>query len=212
MAMTREELEQLLTEMDLKFEVRGPAQLALIFRTQGYRHPDGEPYLLLVLELEEEGEYLRLFAPSAFVARGAYVDTFLRACAMVEWETKLIQFEYDDEDGEVRPMIEFPLEDGKVTRLQLERCIRSLCALLETFYVPLQKALDEGKIDLPRGDQRGIPPSPPAFLAELLIAALLAEGREPDDPRLVMLRKMVEELRSKGEAVPQPLPAPPEAL
>jgi hypothetical protein len=66
---------------------------------------------------------------------------------MIQWQTKMAQFEYDESDGEVRIIIEFPLEDNKLTDRQLRRCIVALVGILDRFYPVLKTAIDTGIVD-----------------------------------------------------------------
>lgn len=201
--MTQGEITGLLDEMGLKYRVHDPASVVLTFRTDRYVNPDGDKSLLLVIQLEEDGEYFKLFAPKAMRAGGEHLDTFLKACLMVQWETKFVQFELDTTDGEVRPMVEFALEDAVLTRRQLERCIMSLCRILEEFHEPLTRALREGVIELPRPGTAEEPP-PPEVMTELLILSLKARGAKDDDPQVVQLRRMLEEMKARKEDGGQP--------
>ncbi len=155
MAMTIEEVEALLTEIGFRFQ-RGPrAQVGMRFGMKQYLDRDGDKDLLVLVDLLENGEYLKVFAPMAFKATGDHADAFLRACSMVQWRTKLIQFEFDATDGEIRPIVEFPLEDGKVTRKQLERCIVGLAGIIDEYYPVLVRALKDGVVEFPpEGDPR----------------------------------------------------------
>ena len=150
MAMTIGEIAGILDQMEFKYAKRDDHTIALFMRMKTYENPENsEKSLLLVAQLLEEGEYFQLFAPKAFVVKGEHQDAFLRACAIIQWRTKLIQFEWDRNDGEVRPVIEFPLEDAKLTRKQFERCIQGMCSILDEFFPKLKKAADEGVVDFP---------------------------------------------------------------
>jgi hypothetical protein len=61
------------------------------------------------------------------------------------------QFEYDDSDGEVRPIIEWAVEDGTVTSKQLGRAIFGLVQIVDQFYPVLEQARTKGKIDMALG-------------------------------------------------------------
>jgi hypothetical protein len=63
---------------------------------------------------------------------------------MVQWKTKLIQFEFDARDGEVRPVIEFPLEDAPLTSKQLLRCLSGMTELVDKYHLVLMRVLDQG--------------------------------------------------------------------
>ena len=151
MAVTLEQIKGMLDELGLRYiadeEKIGKNEIALYMKTEHYRDKDGDNALLIIIKLLEDGEYIEIFAPSAFKIKGKNVDAFLKAAAMIQWKTKLIQFEYDDTDGEVRPVVEFPIEDGTITTKQLGRCVHGLAELVDRYYPVLDKALKEGVID-----------------------------------------------------------------
>ena len=105
------------------------------FGTEQYVDKDGENHLGMVISLEEDGEFLKIFTPQCYSAldetnRPALLQTLL----MVSWKTKMIQFEYDDSDGEVRAIIEFPLEDAELTRRQLLRSVQALVQIVDKYH------------------------------------------------------------------------------
>ena len=188
MAATVPEVTQFLDELDLTYNVTERDDIVLTFTTETYHDMDGEPRLLLVIRLEEEGEYFKLFAPEAFaVTDGVHLDAFLRACAIVQWRTKLIQFEFDERDGEIRPIVEFPLEDAPLTQSQVRRCIVGMVQLLEEFYPTLDRALSHGEVDFE--------PS------ENMLAGVLSEllAQVPPDVLAEALRLADERRRDEGE-------------
>lgn len=174
MATTITELSKFLYEQDLRFRTSEDGlALILSFQTENYRSQQNEPTLLLIIKLEEEGEYIKIFAPQAFVVPPDRASLFLQACAMVQWRTKLIQFEYDQTDGEVRPIVEFPLEDAPMTRRQLMRCLQGIVQIIDEYYIVLDRTLKEGVIEFqdpkPAGDLLSLLDSlPPELLEEAL--------------------------------------------
>jgi hypothetical protein len=202
MAVTMDEIRKFLDEAGLKYQVRDKDSLMVSFRTETYRRPDGEQSLLLAVLLEENGEYFKLIAPKAFVAHGAHMDAFFRACMMVQWQTKFVQFEYDESDGEIRPIIEFPLEDAKMTRRQLERSIQAMCRLLEQYYAPLKRALETGAVELEATPAP--PPGASALMAQMLLASLKAEGRTDSDPQVVALQALIASMGSRAAGGSRP--------
>jgi hypothetical protein len=122
-----------------------PDTVRLAFATQRFVDPDtNSKALVVVVRLEENGEYIKVFSPHAFEAKGRHAGDVLKACMEIQWETKLIQFEYDESDGEIRPIIEWPIEDGTVTAKQLARAIMGL-ALLVDRYAPVLEQAARGK-------------------------------------------------------------------
>jgi hypothetical protein len=179
MATTLDEIAAHLTSQDVKFR-RNDRQIGIVFRTERYKDPEGDNTILLVVELDEEGRYFAIFCPAAFKLSGRHVDAFLRACAMVQWETKLVQFEYDSASGAVRPVIEFPLEDAPLTVAQLQRCIHGLVQLVDEYYPTLERALRDGIVVLPeRAGAAAAPPPSVAAVRKALLEALEQLARDP---------------------------------
>ena len=71
---------------------------------------------------------------------------------MIQWRTKLIQFEYDAKDGEVRPVVEFPLMDAPLTGAQLMRAVNGLVELVDSYHPVLRRALDGGVVEFDTDD------------------------------------------------------------
>lgn len=177
MAITLEQLDALFDKAGLKHGRDDDGDVILSgFVTESYCAPDGEKRLRIIAELGENGEYLTFFAPKAFIAEGPHVDAFLRTCMIIQWRTKLIQFEYDPADGEIRPVIEFPIEDGTLTVGQLRRCMHGMAQLVDKYNDALVHALETGEVKLGEGggsDTEGMI----RFLEEML--AELREGTDP---------------------------------
>lgn len=150
MAMTIDELKGLLDQMGFHYQQKEPNSVGFFMRMQTFQNPvNHEKSLLLVAQLLEDGRYFNLVAPKAFMVKGEHQDAFLRACLMIQWRTKMIQFEWDESDGETLPCVEFPLQDNKLTREQFERCVNGLCSLLDEFYPVLKRAAEEGVVEFP---------------------------------------------------------------
>jgi hypothetical protein len=148
MAITRDEVIGHLTARGL--HVESGLQVSVSFPMSHYVGAGGERSLRVKIEISEGGEYLKVYAPGAFKADGEHAHAVLKACMILQWKTKLVQFEYHERDGEVRPVVEFPINDGTVTRSQLYRCVRGLARLVDEFHLPLKRALETGVIDLQR--------------------------------------------------------------
>ncbi len=125
-------------------------RFVVIFKTDAYKDTDGDKLLFIFIKLEENGEYIKIYCPMAWAIKGnKHAAAFREACMEIQFLTKLLQFEYDPRDGEIRPMIEWPIEDGTVTSPQLARAISGMKSLIDKYAPVLDKALATGKIDLP---------------------------------------------------------------
>jgi hypothetical protein len=190
MATTIDQVQKLLRELgwDCRKEER---YVSLGFKSKNFRQPDGTQGIFVVVELSEDGEYVKIFSPGAFRIDGEHVDPFLRACSMIQWRTKLIQFEFDENDKEVRPIVEFPIEDAPLTARQLGRCVNGLCTLLDQYYDTLKKALETGEISFPEAA-----PPPPEVMLRLALEAFRKQGIPETDERIVAIRRMLGESAS----------------
>jgi hypothetical protein len=136
MAATLQQISEFLTNREIKHKVVEEKNFILTgTRTDNYLDNDGEKGISIIIKLEEKGEYLKVFAPSCYQypPDGPNRNAVFQACLMVSWMSKSIQFEYDVKDGEIRCVIEFPLEDALLTEKQLMRCIMTIVALVDDY-------------------------------------------------------------------------------
>jgi hypothetical protein len=110
---------------------------------------------LIVVQLDEEGKFFRLFAPQVIVGvqHHSYKAAILQTMLAISWETKMLQWEYDPSDGEIRAIIEFPLEDSILTEKQFNRCLTGLIQLVDSVAMPRLQAVmetghDPGNVEL----------------------------------------------------------------
>ncbi|MEO0410180.1 MAG: hypothetical protein AAF289_22770 [Cyanobacteria bacterium P01_A01_bin.135] len=133
MAVTLEELASYLENSIWSYRMDHAEQRLLI---EGHAaHLDN---FLIVAQLEEDGEFFKLFAPQVLTGlqhhphKLAILQTMLR----ISWETKMLQWEYDPSDGEIRAIIEFPLEDATLTERQFNRCLDGLMEIIDEIAMP----------------------------------------------------------------------------
>jgi hypothetical protein len=100
---------------------------------------------LIVVQLDEEGEFFELFAPRVLggVKDHPYKSAILQTMLSISWETKMLQWEYDPSDGEIRAIIEFPLEDSVLTERQFNRCLHGLIQIVDELAMPRLKTVME---------------------------------------------------------------------
>lgn len=203
MAMTIDEIAALLDEMDFKYHKKSDMVIHTGVRSEKFRHPEVGQGVPLVIKLSENGEYLEVFSPMAFRIQGEHVDAFLKACTMIQWKTKLIQFEYDADDGEIRPIIELPIEDGRITKRQLERCVFGIVGILDNYYPTLEQAARTGVIEFYKS------PGTESMELMLELARRLSEGKTLTAEQRAQLETLIRGMRGR-EAPPED--EPPERL
>jgi hypothetical protein len=149
MATSIEEIKELLEAEKLKYQHREGANfLHTGFTLKKYRNPNKENKLRLYIAVEEHGEFIKIGAPGAYkfdpngnsFNKLALFQTLLQISHM----TKMAQFEYDPDEGDIQAIIEFPLEDAKLTGRQLMRCVNDLTDVIESYHDHIMDAIKGG--------------------------------------------------------------------
>ncbi len=129
-------------------------------RTDVYTNPAGEKSLQMAIQLLEDGEYVRFFVFDAYrIPPDSANATVFKAFEIVSWRTKLMRFEYDLADGEVRPSVDIPIEDAPLTERQVLRCLGNLVKVLDDYHGFISAALATGKLE-PLPPNNAAPPRP----------------------------------------------------
>ncbi|MFQ4145042.1 hypothetical protein [Chlorogloeopsis sp. ULAP02] len=143
---------------------------------------------LIVVQLDEEGKFFRLFAPQvlAGVQDHPHKAAILQTMLAISWETKMLQWEYDPSDGEIRAIIEFPLEDSTLTEKQFNRCLSGLVQLIDSVALPrllavMETGQDPGNVELGERILLSIQEQAPGLL-ELLEKAMEARKKRGSFP------------------------------
>ena len=116
-----------------------------------YRDPDGVPRLGILLKLHEAGSVLEILCPRLYAYRGPQLDDLLRSCMLINYWVRLIAYDYDDRDGELRASIILVLEDAPLTAPQLARCLTTLAHQVDRCDPFLQRTMLIGGVHVPRG-------------------------------------------------------------
>ena len=147
MATTIEELSGILTRGEIKHAFDKDGDIYFGFQTENYTNPAGDKALGMHLRISNEGQMFTLTAHEAFLVKGSkHIDVFLKLCSILQMSGYLIQFEYVPFNGTVRPCIEIPLMDNKLTKGQLDFCIASMVKAMEDNYQSLKHALETGSL------------------------------------------------------------------
>ena len=152
MAATIPQICGFLEDFDLKYRVlEDDTAIAIGFGVDEddttYRDKDGDPHVQLVIRLVEDGEFLAIFAPMAWCLDGCdHVPAVMTAFIGIQSQFKMIRFDFDPSDGEVRPNIELPLEDAELTSRQLHRGIAGMLQVLQRFDPVIRTAMTSGVV------------------------------------------------------------------
>lgn len=152
MPLNLEQIEAFLVEADLKYRLEdaGPSGHVLTaFATSNYENADGRRGVAIVIGVSEEGEFLEFTAPRLYDARRCRdPGKLFQALLDVTMRTKLVRFEHDAEDGEVRATVTYPVEDGGLTRRQFRRMVEAIPKAVDHWHPVIRRAIEEGVVDL----------------------------------------------------------------
>ena len=148
MPVTKQQLLALLDEAHLHYEVHEQTgEPIVLFRSSSFRDRDGNHLIMIVVQLSENGEYVKFFLPCAYYLpddESAYGA--LKTFASISWQIKMVDFELDINDGEVRPTIDFPIEDAILTAQQVFRCCQTLAQVVDGLDPFIHHAIKYGEM------------------------------------------------------------------
>lgn len=154
MAVTLDDVAKLLDEQGLRYSRDEQAGALLAgFKTEAYRNKDGDAAAQLFLEVDESGEWLRVFSPAAYNLAGCRnLAAVLEVFAGIQWRTKLVCFEYDSSDGEIRPAVTHAVEDTSLSGAQLSTLIQAIPLILDSYHPVVVRAIKTGVVDFDAED------------------------------------------------------------
>lgn len=149
MSTTIVEIKGFLDDEELKYDhENGDNYIHTGFRTDNYVNKDGERNLRIVIELLESGKFIKFMAVHAYnmpkTASSFHKMALFQTLLHISFRTKMVQFEYDPDDGEIRANIEFPLEDAELTQKQMARCLASLTGIIDDYHEQISDAIQSG--------------------------------------------------------------------
>ncbi len=96
----------------------------------------------ICIQLSENGEFLQFVAPQLLAVKDClHKGVLFQTMLAISWEIKMLRFEYDPTDGEVRASIELPIEDSQLTERLFNRCLSGLIELVDSIAMPRLNAV-----------------------------------------------------------------------
>lgn len=192
MAMRISDILRCLDEAKLQYELHEITQEPIIlFPTNQYIDSHGRHLLMVVIQLTENGEFVKFFSPSAYhIPMDETAYGMLKSFAIISWQVKLVDFEVDPADGEVRPTIDFAIEDGVLTTRQLERCCKTLARVVDILHPDIKYAMLHNEV------------SERLMGSDISQIFLEHVQEDMDDSELDQFRSFLEEVRREMEEDP----------
>jgi hypothetical protein len=125
------------------------------FATDLYKDQDGDSSVFIIARIEEDGEYFKLMAPNLYhyPPDGPNTSEVFRILLGVCWRSKLIKYEYDERDGEIRAIVEFPLEDAALSSRQFLRCLNGLVQIIDEYHEAIATAINGSAASLDEAEE-----------------------------------------------------------
>ena len=121
MPTTIQQVTGFLDESELTYDVKDKYEaigigFSLDESSATYRYRDGDAHVQLVIRVVEEGEFVAVLAPQAWnICACPHKAAVFEALVALQARFKLLRFDYDPQDGEIRPNVELPLEDSSLS-------------------------------------------------------------------------------------------------
>ena len=152
MPVNLEQLEGFFVEAGLKYRLEEAGHLLTGFATASYEHADGRAGVAVAVSVSEDGELVEFIAPGLYDARQCRdPGKLFQALLDISLRTKLVRFEHDPDDGEIRCTVSYPVEDGSLTRRQFRRMLEVIPRTIDRWHPVIRLAIEQGVVDLSAG-------------------------------------------------------------
>jgi hypothetical protein len=137
MATTLTQIAQYLDQREWRYHL-DPEESRIITGVKA----DHVEEFIIIISLKENGEYLEIVAPQLLKVKDhVYKGVLFQTLLAISWQVKMLRWEYDPLDGEIRASIAFPLEDAPLTQKQFNRVLSGLIDIVDRVSMPRLKAV-----------------------------------------------------------------------
>ena len=96
MAIKMEDILMALDEANLRYSLHELTQEPVIlFPTENYQNENRRSLLIVVIQLTEDGEYIKFSFLRLIISHGRIAYAVLKSFAIIAWQVKLLDFEVD---------------------------------------------------------------------------------------------------------------------
>jgi hypothetical protein len=148
-----EAIQGYLIRSGLKFAINDQGdngQFMLTFETRRYSNPAGEKSLMVIVTVSENGGHLEIAAVNAYSATDAKdVGKLCEFLMGQNYTTKLLRWELDRCDGEIRALADVAPLDGGVTFEAFMRMLMTFPIVLDSLHPSITKVMTTAKLPPP---------------------------------------------------------------
>ncbi len=97
----------------------------------------------------EDGEFVAVLAPQAWnIGASPHKAAVFEALVALQARFKLLRFDYDPDDGEIRPNVELPVEDSSLSSKQFHRLMHAVIIGVQRLDRVVRHAMETGTVCL----------------------------------------------------------------
>ena len=154
MPTTIQQVTDFLDEFDLTYDVKEEYEaigigFSLDESSTTYRDHDGDAHVQLVIRVVEDGEFVAVLAPQAWnIGACPHKAAVFEALVALQARFKLLRFDYDPDDGEIRPNVELPVEDSSLSSKQFHRLMHAVIIGVQRLDRVIRHAMENGAVCL----------------------------------------------------------------
>jgi len=143
------DIQAFLDQRKLKYShEKGSNKFQSGFTTDNYLNASGKNMFTFNIFCEDDGEIVRIIAPNLFTvppqATAKRKAVVWQTLHQVNWNCRLVAFEYDINDGEIRALYNIPLGDSSLGLQQLMNGIYSMPSALDQYAPDIVRAIEFG--------------------------------------------------------------------
>jgi hypothetical protein len=154
MPTTIQQVTSFLDEYELTYDVKEEYDaigigFSLDESSTTYRDRDGDAHLQLVIRVVEDGEFVVVLAPQAWnIDACPHKAAVFETLVALQARFKLLRFDYDPDDGEIRPNVELPVEDSTLSSKQFHRLMHAVIIGVQRLDRVVRHAMETGTVCL----------------------------------------------------------------
>jgi hypothetical protein len=154
MPTTIQQVTGFLDEYELTYDVKEEYEaigigFSLDESSTTYRDQDGDAHLQLVIRVVEDGEFVVVLAPQAWnIDACPHKAAVFETLVALQARFKLLRFDYDPDDGEIRPNVELPVEDSSLSSKQFHRLMHAVIIGVQRLDRVVRHAMETGTVCL----------------------------------------------------------------
>jgi len=136
----------MLSDGGVNYKMEFDEFIVALFATEKYVDATGDNCIAIVIEEDENGEFIRIFTHPLYQNNQPKHElAILKTCMNLSRLSKMIKFQYEIESADLIMESDIVLEDSQLTKKQLWRVFNAMVAGIDKFDGAFRSAVEDGK-------------------------------------------------------------------